>query len=48
LRREEALCVPISELLDLIAVEQIKTEGAQQKLTLEEEQDEFVSLLDRR
>lgn len=40
--------MPLSELLDLIAVEQIKSEGAQQKLTQEEEQDEFMRLLDRR
>lgn len=46
--REEALSVPLSELLDLIAVEQIKSEGARQKLTQEEEQDEFMRLLDRR
>lgn len=43
--RDEALSLPLSELLDLIAIEQIKAEGAKQKLTLAEEQDEFMKLL---
>ena len=46
--RDETLSLPLSELLDLIAIEQIKNEGAHPKLTLEEDQEEFMKLLNRR
>lgn len=45
LTRDESLSVPLGELLDLIAVEQIKNEGAKLK---ENETDEFFALLNRR
>lgn len=45
LTRNEALSIPFSQLLDLIAVEQIKNEGAEQKLTKEDEEAEFMHLL---
>lgn len=41
-----ALALPVGELLDLIAVEQIKTEGF--KLKQPEAEDDFWALLDRR
>lgn len=43
----EALTAPYSLLLSLIAVGQIEG-GADRKLSLEEEQDEFMKLLSRK
>ena len=40
--------IRFGELLDLIAVEQIKCEGARRKPTEQEEQDEFLAQLMRR
>lgn len=45
LTRNETLSIPFSCLLDLIAVEQIKNEGAEIKPTFTDEQDEFIRLL---
>ena len=45
LTRNETLSIPFSCLLDLIAVEQIKNEGAELKLSPQDEQDEFMRLL---
>ena len=45
LSRDETLTVPFSLLLDLIAVEQIKNEGAEQKLSAQDEEAEFFRLL---
>ena len=45
LTRLEALDLPLSVLLDLIAVHQIKTEGAEHKLTKEDEAQAFMRLL---
>ena len=45
LTRNEALSIPFSQLLDLIAIEQIKIENAERKLTAEEDADEFMRLL---
>lgn len=45
LTRNETLSIPFSQLLDLIAVEQIKTGSAERKPTAEEEADEFMRLL---
>lgn len=45
LTRNETLSIPFSYLLDLIAVEQIKNEGAQQKATAQDEQEDFFRLL---
>lgn len=44
-----AWCMPFGELCDLIAIEQIKVEGAKQrhKKTKEEEEKEFFKLLER-
>ena len=41
----EALSVPFSLLMDLVAIHQIKVEGAERVLTAEEEQDEFMRLM---
>lgn len=43
---QEALLVPFSVLLDLVAIQQIKEEGAERKLTEEDETDEMLRLLD--
>lgn len=48
LTRLEALDLPFSLLLDLIAVHQIKTEGAEQRPTREDEAREFLRLLSYR
>lgn len=45
LSMQEALTVPYSLLLDLVAIEQIKHEGAERKLSVQEEQDEFMKML---
>lgn len=45
LSREEALTIPFAELLDLVAVHQIKTEGARQKVTRAQEEEAFWELL---
>lgn len=37
LSREETLCIPFGELLDLIAIEQIKHEGATLRRALSDE-----------
>lgn len=44
LTRDETLSIPFSQLLDLIAVQQIKVEGAKQKPTEEEETEAFLQL----
>lgn len=48
LSRSEALALPLGQLLDLIAVNQIKLEGAEQKKTRQEEETEFFGLLNWR
>nr|DAE03761.1 MAG TPA: hypothetical protein [Myoviridae sp. ctZNX6] len=45
LTRLETFDLPVSCLLDLIAVHQIKTEGAEPKPTREDEAREFMRLL---
>lgn len=45
LTRLEALDLPLSVLLDLVAVHQIKTEGAEHKPTKEDEAQAFMRLL---
>lgn len=45
LTRNEALTIPVGELLTLIAIHQIKVEGATQKKTMEAEAAEFFDLL---
>lgn len=40
--------IRFGELLDLIAIEQIKCEGASRKKTDAEEEDEFLKMLSRR
>lgn len=45
LTRREALSIPFAQLLNLIAIEQIKNEGAERKLTAAEEENEFMKLL---
>lgn len=45
LTRTETLFLPVGELMDLIAVDQIKMDGFNRKKTLEEEQAEFFELL---
>ncbi len=45
LSREETLSIPFSQLLDLIAIEQIKHEGATAKLSEQEEDAEVFRLL---
>lgn len=42
---EEALGCPFGLLQDLIAIHQIKTEGAERVLSPEEETDDLLSLL---
>lgn len=42
---QEALTVPYSLLLDLMAIEQIKNEGAERKLSKDEEMEDFERLL---
>ncbi len=42
------MSIRFGELLDLIAIEQIKREGAVRKRTEQEEQDEFLAQLMRR
>ena len=42
------MSLPVGELLDYIAVDQIKMDGYEQKKTLEEEQEEFFAMLTRR
>lgn len=39
------MSIPFSYLLDLIAVEQIKNENAEQKPTAQDEENEFFRLL---
>lgn len=41
----EVMSIPFGLLQDLIAIQQIKVEGAERVLTQEEEQDEFFRLL---
>lgn len=43
---EDVMCIPLSELFDLIAVNQIKVEGFKyrQPMTEEEELDKVLSL----
>ncbi len=41
----ETMAIPFGRLLDLIAVEQIKTEEAKEKRT---EEDDFFALLERK
>ena len=48
LTRTETLLLPVGELMSLIAVHQIKTEGLKRQLTEEEENDEFFELLEWR
>lgn len=43
--RDETLSIPYSQLLDLIAVHQIKQEGAEAKPTEAEEIDDFMRLM---
>jgi hypothetical protein len=45
LSRNEAYSIPYGELCDLVAVEQIKTEGAKAKRTKGDEEREFFRLL---
>ena len=45
LTRNEALSIPFSLLLDLIAIEQIKNEGAHRKASEADEEEEFFRLL---
>ncbi len=42
---EQAYMLPFGELCDLIAVEQIKVEGADKKRTRQEEEDAFWELM---
>lgn len=42
---QEALSIPFSLLMDLVAIYQIKIEGAERKLSAEDEQVEFMKLL---
>ena len=46
--RNEALTIPVGELLSLIAIHQIKIEGFDVKKTAEEESEEFFNLLEWR
>ena len=48
LTRNESLALPLGQLLDLIAVNQIKTEGAEPKRTQQEEEQDFFNLLNWR
>lgn len=48
LSRNESLLIPVGELMSLIAVHQIKTEGAKQMATQEQEEAEFFELLEWR
>ena len=41
----ETMSIPFGLLQDLVAIHQIKVEGAERVLTQEEEQDEFFRLL---
>ena len=41
----ETMSVPFGLLQDLVAIHQIKVEGAERVLTQEDEQDEFFRLL---
>ncbi|MCQ5025458.1 hypothetical protein NE612_01220 [Oscillibacter valericigenes] len=45
---EQALDIPFGELLDYVAIEQIKHEGAWEKSGSTSEDDEFFELLSRR
>lgn len=45
LSRIEALVLPFGELLDFIAIQQIKSEGAKRKPTIEDNESEFMRLL---
>ena len=45
LERSDILKLPYAEMLDLIAIEQIKHEGAKLKKTTKQEQEEFFDLL---
>lgn len=45
LTRQEALNEPFGGLLDLIAIHQIKVEGAKRKKTAEDQEREFLALL---
>nr|DAZ76054.1 MAG TPA: hypothetical protein [Caudoviricetes sp.] len=45
LSRRETLALPFGELLDFIAIQQIKNEGAKRKLTIEDNENEFMRLL---
>lgn len=44
----ETMTMPIGYLLDLIAIEQVKNEGAALKKSEDEEADEFMRLLEYR
>lgn len=43
---DQTLAVPLSTLLDMIAVHQIKEEGFEYRLTKAEEEQEFFRLLE--
>lgn len=45
---DQANDIPFGELLDYVAIEQVKHEGAKLKKTWEEPEDEFFALLTRR
>lgn len=45
LSRHETLVLPFGELLDFIAIQQIKSEGAKRKPTIEDNESEFMRLL---
>jgi hypothetical protein len=45
LSRHETLVLPFGELLDFIAIQQIKSEGAKRKPTIEDNENEFMRLL---
>lgn len=46
LNLNEIMALPIGFLLDLIAIEQVKNEGATLKKSEDEEADEFMRLLE--
>lgn len=47
LKYKEALSLPFGELLDLIAVQEIKEEGAKYKKNRKDEETEFWDFMDK-
>lgn len=45
---EQALDIPFGELLDYVAIEQIKHEGAREKTNSPSDEEEFFELMSRR